>query len=410
MVGVNNLLLNILLTFVMIFCYYYLDILKSKPIRQAVLSILTIGLCMTFPFAAFPGYIFDFRMIPLLIAWFYGGFGVGLFVTGFLFLYRFFLGGDGFFVALLTYTILVSLASFFVPTYKYYTRLKKVIVAVSLSFTGGIIISLYSFMRLNHLGESVQLGIPFFIEYTLLHSMIMWMAILLIETLSENERMRNELRQVEKMQVVGELAAAIAHEVRNPMTVVRGFTQLLKEQQQDQRYYDLILTEVDRAESIINDYLSYAKPRVSCKDLVDLKKELLQIINILSTFAVMSKVQIEYQLEEKLSIQADSKKLAQALVNIIKNAIESMPNGGLLQVKAYRTFNRICIEIQDTGVGMSKEEITRLGNPFYSTKEKGTGLGLMITYRIIEAMNGKIRVKSKKGTGTTFFIEFSDKS
>ncbi|WP_380025384.1 ATP-binding protein [Effusibacillus consociatus] len=108
--------------------------------------------------------------------------------------------------------------------------------------------------------------------------------------------------------------------------------------------------------------------------------------------------------DDTLLIRADLTKLHQVLINIMKNGIETMPGGGLLQVSAYRKGDYAAIEISDTGVGMTKEEIKRLGNPFYSTKEKGTGLGLMVSYRIIQAMNGKIQVTSSKSGGTRFLI------
>ncbi|MGZ6550799.1 MAG: ATP-binding protein, partial [Tumebacillaceae bacterium] len=115
---------------------------------------------------------------------------------------------------------------------------------------------------------------------------------------------------------------------------------------------------------------------------------------------------IVQHISEPLTILADRKKLLQVLMNLTKNGIEAMPNGGTLHLRCYRQNEFACIEVIDTGVGMSQANLQRLGNPFYSTKEKGTGLGLMVSYRIVEAMNGKIRVSSQPEKGTRFTLLF----
>lgn len=169
-------------------------------------------------------------------------------------------------------------------------------------------------------------------------------------------------------------------------------------------YMKLVISEVDRAESIIEDYLSYARPQIDQKAAIEIGEIMSRIIRILEGFAIMQNVQISHNIQGTLSVMGDSKKLSQALINFLKNGIEAMPDGGKLQILCYKKEHNVIIDITDNGVGMERAEVERLGNPFYSTKEKGTGLGLMVSYKIIEAIEGKVQVNSRKGMGTTFSI------
>lgn len=247
----------------------------------------------------------------------------------------------------------------------------------------------------------------FFVMYCLLHVLAMWMAIYIIEMMRENLILWKEIERAEKMYVLGELAASIAHEIRNPMTVIRGFVQLLSNEETgrtNKSYMKLVMSELDRAESIIEDYLSYARPQIDKKEAIEIGELMKKVMNIVEGFTIMKNVQISCNIQDSLQVIGDAKKLAQVFINFLKNAVEAMPNGGMLQIHCYKKGDAVIIDITDNGVGMDKAEIERLGNPFYSTKEKGTGLGLMVSYRIIETMEGKIQVFSRKGEGTKFSI------
>lgn len=417
MVGVQSLLLNIFLIFCAIFLSFMMILNrrwnngKVKINRKLVVFILaacTIILCMSFPFSMFPGYFYDLRIIPLLLGMLYGGNLVGWALAVILFGYRYYLGGDGFYTTVYAYCVVISIASFYLVKYRSASIQKRLLIGLSLSFFASFLVTVISYIRMDDsVGLLNQQIIMFFVMYCLLHVLAMWMAIYIIEMMHENLMLWKEVERAEKMYVLGELAASIAHEIRNPMTVVRGFVQLLSNQEigkANKSYMELVISELDRAETIIEDYLSYARPQIDKKEEIEIGELMKQVINIVEGFTIMKNVQISYEMQDSLRVIGDSKKLAQVFINLLKNGVEAMPDGGMLQIHCYTKDDNVIIDIADNGVGMDKAEIERLGNPFYSTKEKGTGLGLMVSYRIIEKMGGKIQVCSRKGEGTKFSI------
>lgn len=221
------------------------------------------------------------------------------------------------------------------------------------------------------------------------------------------EVFNNELQRSEKMEMLSQLAASVAHEVRNPLQVTRGFLQLLGERtavSKDKTYMLLAIDELDRASAIITDFLTFAKPEIDKTSLLNIEDELKQIEGILNPLAMMQGSVIQVESEADLHVRGNSSKLKQALINIIKNSLEALSDNatGMIHIKAQHDpqFNEVMIWIQDNGEGMSEADLKRLGEPYYSRKTKGTGLGLMVTYRIIEAMNGRISFKSTLGSGT----------
>ncbi|WP_425516996.1 ATP-binding protein [Paenibacillus tritici] len=219
----------------------------------------------------------------------------------------------------------------------------------------------------------------------------------------ELELFNNELQRSEKMEIISELAASVAHEVRNPLQVTRGFLQLLSEKSSgdEQRYLFMALSELDRAASIITDFLTFAKPEFEQVSLLNVNEEFMHIQSILLPLCHLNGGKMILEVEEDLWVKGNSSKFKQALINIIKNSIESLGEEGTIHLLAYSRGDSIHIHIKDNGVGMEPGVLSRLGEPYFSSnKTKGTGLGLMVTFRIIEAMEGEIRFMSKKGAGT----------
>lgn len=226
---------------------------------------------------------------------------------------------------------------------------------------------------------------------------------------SLQQKLNDNERKMEKLNAVGQLAASISHEVRNPLTVTRGFLQLLiksgiTEKQKD--YAVMALAELDRAEGIITDYLTFAKPDIERFDILQVDKELGHVISFITPFASMHLVDIQYACIGSPRIYGDSSKFRQCILNLMKNGIEAMPNGGVMDLEVSSDSHRVSVSITDNGLGMEQEQLDRLGTPYYSTKEKGTGLGLMVVYSLVKAMNGSIEVASTKGLGTRFRLEF----
>ncbi|WP_211747011.1 sensor histidine kinase [Paenibacillus sp. Marseille-Q4541] len=224
----------------------------------------------------------------------------------------------------------------------------------------------------------------------------------------ELEVFSNELQRSEKIKIISELAASVAHEVRNPLQVTRGFLQLMSKQEdvKNRKYVGIALEELDRASDIINDFLTFAKPEFDHITLVNLAEEFNHIEGVLIPMANLEGGVISIDVPSNLWIRGNSSKFKQAFINIMKNSIEALQGNGEVKVKAYTRGTEIVIHVQDNGIGMSGEELARLGEPYFSNKTKGTGLGMMVTFRIIEAMEGSIEYSSEKGAGTEAVIRF----
>jgi PAS domain S-box-containing protein len=230
--------------------------------------------------------------------------------------------------------------------------------------------------------------------------------VIAFKDISEKKKTQELLHNSEKLKAVGQLAAGIAHEIRNPLTSLRGFLQLAQTNgNQKQEYYKIMKEELNRIEIILNELLLLAKPQAAVFEQKDIRTLLLNVITLLDTQAIMNNVQIISKFDsDDLIIECDANQIKQVFINLIKNAIESMKDGGEIFVKAARQDGRINVQVVDQGCGIPEETLGMIGQPFFSTKEKGTGLGLMVSYSIIENHQGKISVKSRLGEGTSFTV------
>jgi two-component system sporulation sensor kinase B len=223
--------------------------------------------------------------------------------------------------------------------------------------------------------------------------------------------LKNQIQHSEKLELVSHLAASISHEIRNPLTVTRGFLQILEQEDfppvKKREFFSLAKSELDRAEGIISDYLTFAKPISSKKEMLCLDTELHHITEVISPFANMNSVSIVTEID-KIEVKGEKQLFHQCILNIMKNGIEAMEtNGGTLVLETRIQGNKVNIRITDTGIGMTEEQMGRLGEPYFSTRgKKGTGLGMMVVYSIVASMNGSIDVKSQPGKGTTFTLSF----
>lgn len=231
--------------------------------------------------------------------------------------------------------------------------------------------------------------------------------ILQVQDVTHRKETEELLRKSDKLTVVGQLAAGVAHEVRNPLTVLKGFAQVLQATDRDNTYFDLMLSEIERIESIIREFLMLAKPQAARFYEADVNQLTADVFSLMETKAVMNGVYIQLQLSPEPSlIQCDANQIKQVLVNLMQNAIEAMTGGGRLLVKVRNGEGRVRLTIEDDGCGIPEERLSKLGEPFYSSKEKGTGLGLMISFQIIEKHRGTVQVSSVVDEGTTFDISF----
>lgn len=220
-----------------------------------------------------------------------------------------------------------------------------------------------------------------------------------------------QVQQAERMRTTGQLAAAVAHEIRNPLTVVNGFLQYYVEDpafsQSQKQNFALMINELDTAEHVISQFLSVSKPdNVEKVDNVNVEMVLKDVTELLNMYGLLNDNGIELNVEKDCHVAANSIELKQLFINLIKNAIEASPHSGSVKVTAVKVKGQVCIQIIDNGRGMSQEEVKNLGTPFYSLKSKGTGLGLMICFNIVEKYNGNIQFKSNPGDGTTVTLKF----
>lgn len=224
-----------------------------------------------------------------------------------------------------------------------------------------------------------------------------------------SERKRNEQMYVnaEKLSIAGQLAAGVAHEIRNPLTSLKGFIQLLASGRiQDTQYLSIMRAELSRIESTVTELLMLSKPQALELKRMNLKELLSESSASVGAQAKAHRVHIRHRFEPAPAwVLGVGVQLKQAFINVMKNAIEAMPDGGLLFIELKRDNNRMVnISIADNGTGMPVEQLAKLGQPFYSTKDKGTGLGLLVTYRIIDNHNGQIAIESELGVGTKLKI------
>ncbi|TCP59115.1 two-component system sporulation sensor kinase A [Tumebacillus sp. BK434] len=225
--------------------------------------------------------------------------------------------------------------------------------------------------------------------------------------ITERERTEELLRKSDKLSVVGELAAGVAHEIRNPLTAIKGFIQLLQMGGDNKaHYYEIMMSELDRIEFIIHEFLVLAKPQAVRYQKKDMRALLHTIAALLDTQAILNNVVIRMDAEDDIPlIECEENRLKQVFINVMKNAIEAMPSGGELLIEVQKApEGMVLLRFTDTGCGIPESRIPKLGEPFYTTKEKGTGLGLMVSYKIIEEHAGTIAVSSVIDEGTVVEI------
>jgi len=224
--------------------------------------------------------------------------------------------------------------------------------------------------------------------------------------ITKHKKNEEALRRVEKLNTVGELAAGIAHEIRNPLTSLKGFLHLIKNGEIKAEYTDIMESELNRVDLILNEFLMLSKPYLTHYNKIDVHILFKQILLFFETQATYKNIQLITKFDaEELLITSSENQLKQVFINFIKNAMEAMPNGGVIKIECKREHNELCIRFIDEGSGISQENLKRLGEPFFTTKGKGTGLGLMVSYKIIQEHGGTIKVESRLGKGSAFEIK-----
>ena len=351
-------------------------------------------------------YKYDFKSVAIILSFLYGGKRVGFSSLLALLMVGYFTDQN---LAILLGNYMV-LCLLLLPITKLFHRygIKGKVTVISLFYS---LIPITRGISLLINGDEQELFFELSSSLIVLATLIA--VVHLIENMKEQMELRQELLRTEKMNVVSQLAASVAHEIRNPMTSVRGFMQLMQKEdltKEQQMYISISIEELDRAQEIINQYLALAKPQTDQYETIDLTSTIQQSIDVMHSYAILNSIHIAQHVESSLKIEGLKLEIQQVLINIIKNAIEAIKSKGEIRILAYKDINDfVCIEIKDNGVGMSKEQLKKLGSPYYSTKEKGTGLGLTVCHQIVKQMGGKITIHSELKKGTTFTIKLPSK-
>ncbi|MFU1796971.1 ATP-binding protein [Paenibacillus azoreducens] len=221
--------------------------------------------------------------------------------------------------------------------------------------------------------------------------------------MTERNKMEELLRRSEKLTTVGQLAAGVAHEIRNPLTTLRGFLQLQRENNCfSPQHNEIMLSELDRINLIVSEFLILAKPQATQFQVKNIRNILNDVISLLSSQAHLFGIEFKFEFEpEEYKVHCEENQMKQVFINIIKNAIEAMEEGGIITIELFRlSREEVGITISDQGIGIPSENLPKLGEPFFTSKENGTGLGLMISQGIIEGHKGMMEIFSKEGKGT----------
>ncbi|MGG0184463.1 ATP-binding protein [Bacillus rhizoplanae] len=411
---ISTLLLNAFIIIICILSYqvFWLDKTEKKAHNNILISFLAsiaIILCMTFPIHFHAGYIYDLRFIPILLVLLYGNTGSIIFISIVYFSYRFYLGGTGFFSSVIIYGIFIITITIFHHFLRIHFERKKTVFNILLILICTSFLSVFAVINQIEIIGKIQFDfIKLLANYIIINIFTGLLSIYLVEGMIEKFKMKEKIQRAEKFCLISELAASIAHEINNPITTVYGFAQLLHRSEalkaSQDNYLEIMLVELEKVQCIINNYLSLTKPQNIIRESINIKQLFHQVKNSILPLALSHNVEIKSNITNSVYINANPEKLKQCLINIAQNGIEAMQNGGVLQINIQKIKNNIVIDIIDSGIGMSSQEIKRIAMPFYSTKEKGTGLGTMVAYSIIKELNGDIEIKSKKGKGTHFSI------
>lgn len=280
-------------------------------------------------------------------------------------------------------------------------------------FLGIVLIAFYTVIRISYTPVNsysiLAIGSDFLTSLAV---------VLIIQYIIEVERQKNALKEEkkreelrskeEKINLLGVMSAGLAHEIRNPLTIIQGFLKYSRENQYNiQPWYDLIMSEVSRMNKLTDEFLQFSKPNVSLYQSYSIHECLKRVISLTESKVRQSGHQIVYsEYDSHLFIQMDFDKMVQVFVNLINNSIQSMVESGTITIRLLKVENKAVVEVRDTGVGIEEANLNKIFSPFYTTKSDGTGLGLSIVQKIIQDHGGTIEAASSLNRETTFTICF----
>ncbi|WP_273123027.1 ATP-binding protein [Metabacillus sp. HB246100] len=405
---IKDLLLHYAIVLFLPFIYHFVSIQRIRVSPKLVFYtsiLLVLFVTIVFPITFTPLYSFDLKFIPFFISFFYGGPIFSFIIVLLIPCLDYFIGEEVFIVNFINYAIIYLVFYLLRYTYKNGSIVRKIMFAlfIQLLITFSRIVMLIKDNNTNEYSH--------FLLFSLFSFLALALVIYIIEMTNFHSRTLKELEKAEKLHTISQLSASVAHEIRNPMTTINGFMQLIRGETnltKDQNLFiDISIKELERTQSIISNFLSLSKPSPSDKaiQVVSLTELINETVEFMNPFALIRGIKLNSSVQEGVKVKAHDEDLRQVLINIIKNGIESIKENGQVVVILLENEKEIVIEIIDNGIGMNKKQMKKLGQPYYTTKNAGTGLGLMISYNMIKLIDGKIDVQSEVGKGTTFIIK-----
>jgi two-component system, sporulation sensor kinase B len=374
----------------------------STPYLYGLLHGVAAIACMIFSYKCL-GHNWDLRYIPLILSTLYGGPIAGGIVLSMIIFIRLFMGIDQLLLGIGSCLISAIIPFMIARSFFTFSPKKRIMITLIVALWPSLI-AITILLAGTEIDGTIQ---SIYFKDIVLFGLIFVIGIMLTAKLNEfaieRFQLKDSIQRSEKLNILGELAASVAHEVRNPLTVVKGFLQLMDQKNsKDFEYLPIVLSELGRAESIINDYLNFAKPQFNKIEAVPLIEVVKEILFLLEPLASKQGIMLKHQITvDSPYIYTDRNQLKQAMVNFIKNAIEATSSGGYVSVTLQSgDEHQVKVVITDSGKGMDKEQLSRIGTLFYTTKDKGTGLGTTVSIKIIETMNGKVLYRSTRGIGT----------
>lgn len=234
-------------------------------------------------------------------------------------------------------------------------------------------------------------------------------ALVVIQDITERLAMEKEMFRLQSLNLIGEMAASVGHEIRNPMTTVRGFLQMFAakaENAHQREIFDLMVEELDRANSIIGEFLSLSRDKRVHLEEINLNQVVQTLYPLIKADALKLNMDVELQLQEVDSVFVDEKEIRQLILNLTRNGLEAMTDGGKLTISVYQEGVKVVLAVQDQGHGIKDEVLDQLGRPFFTTKDFGTGLGLAVCYSVAHRNNASIDIETGS-TGTVFSVSFN---
>ena len=218
----------------------------------------------------------------------------------------------------------------------------------------------------------------------------------------------DQLRRADRLSALGELSAGMAHEIRNPLGSIKGTAEILRDgvaaDDPKLEFAEILIREVDRLNQVLEDFLRFAKPRPVETGHFSLGEVVNDVLDLTRQQALRSQIEVQVELDEERELPGRGEQIKQALLNLVLNAIQAMPSGGILKVSSTNFEHKIHIQVSDNGPGIAAENRERIFNPFVTTRDSGTGLGLAITQRIVQGHGGHIVLSSTLGQGASFTI------